>query len=191
MGETGKNRSIASSADEGGGKRRSRHGGYQPRDIPHSTSLCVSLTCLFGRSEKGFPVGALRLHCSLPSHMRSALAVWLIVAYVLTAWRIWFPIVHYEVQKAEYIARCENRLKPQLRCNGKCVLARKLAQLNASTSDESAPTTVIPMADCPEHVEPQAVVVPLRSWNAFPALSVESNRLMSAVNQVAVPPPRG
>ena len=123
--------------------------------------------------------------------MRSALAVCLILVYALTAWRIWFPIVHYEVQRAEYLARCENRLKPQLRCNGKCVLAKKLSQLSTSAPRESAPSAVAPMADCPAHIEPETVTVPIEPSGATLSGYAGGDALVSAVRQVAVPPPRG
>lgn len=51
----------------------------------------------------------------------------LLVAVLLPTVSPWGIIAHYQLNK-EYIARvlCENRDKPQLHCDGKCYLAKRL-----------------------------------------------------------------
>ena len=59
--------------------------------------------------------------------MRNALVYLLLVATLLPTFSQWGIIAHYQINK-EYIARvlCENRDKPQLHCDGKCYLAKRL-----------------------------------------------------------------
>ena len=59
--------------------------------------------------------------------MRNALVYLLFVATLLPAVSQWGTIAYYQANKA-YIARvlCENRSKPELHCDGKCFLAKKL-----------------------------------------------------------------
>ncbi len=59
--------------------------------------------------------------------MKNALVYILLVATLLPTVSPWGTIAYYHVNK-DYIARvlCENRDKPQLHCDGKCYLAKKL-----------------------------------------------------------------
>ncbi|ACT93462.1 hypothetical protein [Dyadobacter fermentans] len=54
--------------------------------------------------------------------------IWLITT-ILPTFSQWGTIAYYNVNK-EYITRvlCQNRDKPQLHCNGKCYLAKKLKE---------------------------------------------------------------
>lgn len=54
--------------------------------------------------------------------------IWLITT-ILPTFSQWGMIAYYQINKA-YITRvlCENRDKPQLHCNGKCYLAKKLKE---------------------------------------------------------------
>lgn len=56
------------------------------------------------------------------------LYIWLITT-ILPTFSQWGTIAYYKVNK-EYITRvlCQNRDKPQLHCNGKCYLAKKLKE---------------------------------------------------------------
>ncbi|WP_080056377.1 hypothetical protein [Spirosoma aerolatum] len=59
--------------------------------------------------------------------MRSLLIYTLLLAVLLPSISSWGIIAHYQLNK-EYIARvlCENRDKPQMHCDGKCYLAKRL-----------------------------------------------------------------
>ncbi len=59
--------------------------------------------------------------------MRNALVYLLLIATLLPTISPWGTIAYYHANK-EYIARvlCENRNRPQLHCDGKCYLAKKL-----------------------------------------------------------------
>ncbi|GAB3249091.1 hypothetical protein GCM10027347_05920 [Larkinella harenae] len=59
--------------------------------------------------------------------MRVVLAYILLIATLLPTCSQWGTIAYYHANK-DYIAKvlCENRAKPQLRCNGQCYLAKRL-----------------------------------------------------------------
>nr|WP_293838260.1 hypothetical protein [uncultured Arsenicibacter sp.] len=59
--------------------------------------------------------------------MRQLIIYMLLVAVLLPVISPWGTIAYYQLNK-EYIARvlCENRDKPQLHCDGKCYLAKRL-----------------------------------------------------------------
>lgn len=59
--------------------------------------------------------------------MRNALIYLLFVATLLPSVSQWGVIAYYHANK-DYIARvlCQNRSKPELHCDGKCYLAKKL-----------------------------------------------------------------
>ncbi|AQG82438.1 hypothetical protein [Spirosoma montaniterrae] len=59
--------------------------------------------------------------------MKNALLYLLLVATLLPSVSQWGVIAYYHANK-DYIARvlCENRDKPQLHCDGKCFLAKRL-----------------------------------------------------------------
>ncbi|GAB3960368.1 hypothetical protein GCM10028805_57850 [Spirosoma harenae] len=59
--------------------------------------------------------------------MRSLLTYILLIAVLLPSISPWGTIAYYHLNK-DYIARvlCENRNKPQLHCDGKCYLAKRL-----------------------------------------------------------------
>jgi hypothetical protein len=72
-------------------------------------------------------------------------------------------VLNYRLHKAEITARyCVNKARPQLRCNGKCHLARQLRK--AEGGDKKAPAA--PLAKVKFEVLPTAALVlpTLRRW---------------------------
>lgn len=71
--------------------------------------------------------------------MRTVLAYILLIATLLPTFSQWGTIAYYHANK-DYIAKvlCENRAKPQLNCDGKCYLAKKL---NAQQEQQDKATT--------------------------------------------------
>ena len=61
--------------------------------------------------------------------MRSVIAYILLVAIMLPTLSPWGTIAYFKLNR-EYIAKvlCENRKRPELHCDGKCYLAKKLKQ---------------------------------------------------------------
>jgi hypothetical protein len=80
--------------------------------------------------------------------MRSAIAYILLMAIMLPTFSSWGTIAYYKLNR-EYIAKvlCENRKRPEMHCDGKCYLAKKLKQQqdkqDKETSDKVQNTPVI------------------------------------------------
>lgn len=71
--------------------------------------------------------------------MKNALVYILLLATLMPIVSPWGTIAYYHVNK-DYIARvlCENRDKPQLHCDGKCYLAKKLKAQQDKQDKETA-----------------------------------------------------
>lgn len=70
--------------------------------------------------------------------MRSFIAYLLLFAIMLPMLSPWGTVAYFNINRA-YIARvlCENRDRPQLNCNGKCYLAKKLKQQQEKKDKET------------------------------------------------------
>lgn len=71
--------------------------------------------------------------------MRSFIAYLLLIALMLPTLSPWGTIAYFHLNRA-HIARvlCENRNRPQLNCNGKCYLAKKLKKQQEKKEKETA-----------------------------------------------------
>ena len=70
--------------------------------------------------------------------MRSFIAFLLLFAILLPTLSPWGTVAYFNINR-NYIARvlCENRDRPQLNCNGKCYLAKKLKQQQEKKDKET------------------------------------------------------
>ncbi|WP_353723196.1 hypothetical protein [Dyadobacter sp. 676] len=96
--------------------------------------------------------------------MRSVIAYILLAAIMLPTLSPWGTIAYFKLNR-EYIAKvlCENRKRPELHCDGKCYLAKKLRQQqekqDKETSEKVHNTPVIQLftpQPCFYYFEPQA-----------------------------------
>ena len=71
--------------------------------------------------------------------MRSFLAYILLFSIMLPTISPWGTIAYFHLNR-EYIAKvlCENRQRPELKCNGQCYLAKKLKQQEDNKDKETA-----------------------------------------------------
>jgi len=71
--------------------------------------------------------------------MRSFLAYILLFSILLPTISPWGTIAYFHLNR-EYIAKvlCENRQRPELKCNGRCYLARQLKQQEDNKDKETA-----------------------------------------------------
>nr|WP_295926123.1 hypothetical protein [uncultured Dyadobacter sp.] len=71
--------------------------------------------------------------------MRPLIAYILLLAIMLPTLSPWGTIAYFKLNR-EYIAKvlCENRNRPQMRCNGKCYLAKKLKQQQEKQDKETS-----------------------------------------------------
>lgn len=60
--------------------------------------------------------------------MQKIAAVILLLAFAGQSFNQGFYYLSYVVNKAEYVKRCENKFRPQLNCNGQCLLMKKIKE---------------------------------------------------------------
>jgi hypothetical protein len=53
----------------------------------------------------------------------------LLISFIGQTFNQGFYYISYLVDKADYIAKCENRARPEMKCNGKCQLMKKIIEL--------------------------------------------------------------
>jgi hypothetical protein len=58
--------------------------------------------------------------------LQKIVAAILILAFLGQSFNQYWYFLDYLVEKKEYIARCENKARPQMHCNGKCQLMKKI-----------------------------------------------------------------
>ena len=71
--------------------------------------------------------------------MKSGLSILFVLLYTIAMIRPAFPLIEYYVKLEEYKAKCVNKARPQLHCNGQCVLMQKLKAINAGDPEPTAP----------------------------------------------------
>jgi hypothetical protein len=69
----------------------------------------------------------------------------LILLVMSQAFSSWFVVMAFRMNR-DYIAKnlCENRYRPRLNCNGKCVLMKKLKEAEKKEQDQPASTISLP-----------------------------------------------
>lgn len=70
--------------------------------------------------------------------MKPRVAILFMMLYGLALLRPAFPLVDYYVKLNEYKRACINQSKPELLCNGQCVLMKRLQTLNVVGANEPA-----------------------------------------------------
>lgn len=81
----------------------------------------------------------------------------LILLYGIALLKPAFPIIEYAFKLDVYLAQCVNKGRPEMQCNGQCVLMRKLRAADVETSTPTPPAPVkVNLQDYPigfiEHV---------------------------------------
>jgi hypothetical protein len=71
--------------------------------------------------------------------MKSRLSILFIVLYAIALVRPAYPLLEYYFKLEEYKQSCINKSKPQLHCNGKCVLMQRMKALHQQEPDPVAP----------------------------------------------------
>lgn len=71
--------------------------------------------------------------------MRSFIAYILLFSIMLPTLSPWGTIAYFKINR-DYIAKvlCENRQRPELKCNGKCYLAKKLKEQEDKNDKETS-----------------------------------------------------
>ena len=104
--------------------------------------------------------------------MKGIAAVILMLLFSVQTFSKWMWVLDYQLNK-EYIAEnlCINKAKPQLHCNGKCQLAKKLAEEESSHKPSGADAPKQNLFNPFFKQDLQLVVLswsePRREWNTF------------------------
>src|SRR6186713_147970 len=74
--------------------------------------------------------------------MKSTLAISFLLLYGLTLIRPILPLVDYYIRLERYKKECINKARPELLCNGQCILMQRLKAANVQGREPSAPAPV-------------------------------------------------
>src|SRR5689334_20073014 len=71
--------------------------------------------------------------------MKPWLSIFLVVLYTVALVKPVYPLLEYVVRMEEYKQRCINKARPELHCQGKCILMQKLRILQQEEPDPVVP----------------------------------------------------
>lgn len=77
-----------------------------------------------------------------PVNKKAIIALTFVVLYGFALVRPAFPLIEYYVKLDVYLKNCVNREKPELHCNGQCILMQKLKAFNHESQAEAPPAPV-------------------------------------------------
>jgi hypothetical protein len=72
--------------------------------------------------------------------MKSITAISILLLYGMVLFRPALQVVDYYVQLQQYKARCVNKSKPELHCDGTCLLAQKIKAMEEEQGSPVAPS---------------------------------------------------
>lgn len=73
---------------------------------------------------------------------KASLAALFIALYGVALLKPALPLLEYAIKMDVYLEQCINKQKPELQCNGQCVLMQKLKSLNPESSTPIPPEPV-------------------------------------------------
>lgn len=74
--------------------------------------------------------------------MKTTIAILLTLLYGVALLRPAFPLIEYYAKMEVYLEKCANKKRPELHCNGQCILMQKLKGMNETSQD--SPTAPAP-----------------------------------------------
>lgn len=74
--------------------------------------------------------------------MKQIIAIIFVTLYGLALVRPALPLVDYYVQLEAYKARCINKTRPEMKCNGQCILMQRLKAMQNEQPEPTAPAPV-------------------------------------------------
>lgn len=95
--------------------------------------------------------------------IRTIISLTLVILYGFALLKPALPLFEYYVKMDVYLEQCINKDRPELHCNGQCILMQKLKALNPDTPEPTAPAPVkINLQDYPiGFIEIQDLEIPL------------------------------
>ena len=71
--------------------------------------------------------------------MKTTITIVFVALYGIALIRPAFPLVEYYLKMEVYLEKCANKKRPELHCNGQCILMQKLRAMNTESQDQSRP----------------------------------------------------
>ena len=71
--------------------------------------------------------------------IRSTIAFLLVLLYGIALMKPALPLLDYYIKMDAYLEQCSNRNRPELQCNGQCILMQKLKALNGTSQSPAPP----------------------------------------------------
>ena len=71
--------------------------------------------------------------------MKTTIAILFLFLYGLALLKPAFPLIEYYSKMEIYLANCTNKKRPELHCNGQCILMQKLNAINQVMPDSPSP----------------------------------------------------
>lgn len=122
------------------------------------------------------------------SYRTSIPALILLFIYLLNPLKFSLPYLDYNLNY-QYIKNflCENKEKPELKCNGKCYLAKAL---KANQDKGENHQKLVPKNYCADEITTEDLFIPLKTYTSacFGAVYLEHLEMISQEN--STPPPQ-
>jgi hypothetical protein len=71
--------------------------------------------------------------------VKTTITIMFLGLYGIALIRPAFPLVEYYLKMEVYLEKCANKKRPDLRCNGQCILMQKMRTMNTESQDQSRP----------------------------------------------------
>lgn len=71
--------------------------------------------------------------------MKTTIAILFTLLYGVALIRPAFPLIEYYAKMEVYLEKCANKKRPELHCNGQCILMQKLKGMNETSQDSPTP----------------------------------------------------
>ncbi|HET6541204.1 MAG TPA: hypothetical protein VFG46_12005 [Chryseolinea sp.] len=71
--------------------------------------------------------------------MKTTITIVFIALYGIALIRPAFPLVEYYLKTEVYLEKCANKKRPELHCNGQCILMQKMRAMNTESQDQPRP----------------------------------------------------
>ena len=119
--------------------------------------------------------------------MKTSITIVFLALYGIALIRPAFPLVEYYLKMEVYLEKCANKKRPELHCNGQCILMQKMRAMNAESQDQSRPAPAkINFEDYPiGFVEELPGVKSIASSTSKP-LNVSRQIVLSSAHKTAV-----
>ncbi len=124
--------------------------------------------------------------------MKKLLTYLILGIYILAAFKPYLPVIQYAVNYDFYKnVLCENKAKPELKCNGKCHLMKQMAATQDQNSTTKLPIPKLDLSKLP--LSPIVAYVdihlPVFSENSVANYAENTGLVNSVWYAVATPPP--